>query len=165
MRRWAQITSFLAGVVAAVTLLAGWQVPRGRAELGADVRLSVVRSPTLGLSRTGTVLDETHFRPGDRAAAAVVVSNPRARPVRVAVRSEPGSDGVLDRLLRVDLRAGTERVFRGHLDAFARGDAPQLTVPAGGSVRVTVAVTLPRNASRSYAARSTQASVLFVERP
>src|SRR4051794_20402693 len=103
MRRWAEITSFLVGVLAAATLLVGWQVPRGRAELGADVRLSVVQSQTLGLSQTGTVLDETHFRPGDRAVAAVTVSNRRPHAVRVAVRSQPGTDRVLERLLRVDV--------------------------------------------------------------
>jgi hypothetical protein len=148
-----------------VTLLAGWQVPRGSAELGADVRLSVVRSPTLGLSQTGTVLDETRFRPGDRAVAAITVSNPRTYPVRVAVHGQPGSDRVLDRLLRIDVRATTGGVFRGRLGAFARTRATLLTIPAGGAVRVTVSVSLPRNAGPSYAARSTQAAVLFEERP
>ena len=165
MRRWAEITSFLVGVVAAGVLLVGWQVPRGRATLGADVRLSVVRSATLSLSQTGTVLDETHFRAGDASTAAVTVSNPRARQVRVAVRSEPGTDRVLDRLLRVDVRVGTVGVFRGRLGAFARNDGPTLELPARGSARVTVAVTLPRNASAAYAARSTQTAVLFEELP
>jgi hypothetical protein len=165
LRRWAEIASFLVGVAVAVTLLAGWQVPRGRTELGADVRLSVVQSPTLALSQTGTVLDETRFRPGDHAVATVTVSNPRTHAVRVAVHGQPGTDRVLDRLLHVDVRTRAARVFRGRLVALARTETPAFTIPARSSVRVTVAVTLPRTASRSYAARSTQASMLFEERP
>ena len=165
MRRWAEISSFLVGVAVAVVLLSGWRVVGGRAELGADVRLSVVQSHTLGLSQTGTVLDETHFRPGDRSVAAVTVSNRRAREVQVALRSQPGTDKVLDRLLRVDVRAGGERVFHGRLGALARQDAASLTLPARGAVRVTVRITLPRDVGRTYAARSTQAALLFEERP
>jgi hypothetical protein len=152
-------------VTIAVALLSGWRVAGGRAEPGADVRVSVVQSSTLGLSQTGTVLDETHFRPGDHAVAALTVSNRRTREVRVAVRSQPSTDRVLGRLVRVDVRAGGERIFHGRLAALARQDAASLTLPPGGSVRVTVKVTLPRNTGKAFAARSTQAALLFEERP
>jgi hypothetical protein len=165
MRRWAEITSFLVGVAAAATLLVGWHVPRGRAELGADVRLSVVQSQTLGLSQTGTLLDETHFRAGDRSVADVTVSNPGTHDVQVAVRSEPGTDRTLDRILRVNVTAGKVHVFRGRLAALPNAAAAPLTVPAGGSVRVRVTVSLPSNADQAYAGRSTQAALLFRERP
>jgi hypothetical protein len=165
MRRWAEITSFLVGVAAAAALLIGWHVPRGRAELGADVRVSVVQSQTLGLSQTGTLLDETHLRAGERSVAAVTVSNPGAHQVQVAVLSEPGTDRTLDRILRVDVTAGKVRVYRGRLAAFARAASTPLTVPAGGSLRVRVAVSLPRNADQAYAGRSTQAALLFREGP
>jgi hypothetical protein len=163
LRRWAEITSFLVGVMIAVVLLSGWRVAGGRAELGADVRISVVQSPTVGLSQTGTVLDETHFRPGDHAAAALTLSNRRPRAVRVAVRSEPSTDPVLGRLLRVDVRAGDARIFHGPLAALAQQDAASLTLPAGGAVRVTVKVALPKSTGRAYAARSTQAALRFEE--
>jgi hypothetical protein len=165
LRRWAEITSFLVGVTIAVVLLSGWRVAGGRAELGADVRVSVVQSSTLALSQTGTVLDETHFRPGDHAVAALTVSNRRTREVRVAVRSQPSTDRLLGRLLRVDVRAGSERIFHGRLAALARQDAASLTLPPGASVRVTMKVTLPRNIGKASAARSTQAALLFEERP
>jgi hypothetical protein len=165
MRRWAEITSFLIGVLVAASLLVGWQVPRGRAELGADLRLSIVQSPSLGLSQTGTVLDETHFRPGDRAVAAVTVSNRGPHAVRVAVRSQRGTDRVLDRLLRVDVRAGSTRIFSGRLAGLAQGGARPLALPPAGSLLVTVAVHLPRRVAAAYAGRSTQSAVRFEELP
>jgi hypothetical protein len=165
MRRWAEITSFVVGAFAAAALLVEWHVPRGRSGLGADVRVSVVQSSALRLSQTGIVLDESHFRAGDRSAAGVTVSNPRHHRVRLTVRSDPGTDPVLDRLLRVELRAGKERVFRGALARLAARGAAPLSVPAGGSVRLTVAVAMPRDADQAYAGRSTQAALLFEERP
>src|SRR3954452_7719061 len=103
MRRWAEITSFLVGASAALVLLAGWRVPQGRDMLGADVRLSIGQSAIFHLSRTGTVLERTGFRPRRTASTTVVLTNPGMHPLRLRPIAQATDDVVLDRLVYVDV--------------------------------------------------------------
>jgi hypothetical protein len=94
------------------------------------------------------------------SVAAVTVSNPRGAPCRWRGRSRAST--TLDRLL-----AGRPRRFGeglpGRLGECAKHAAGASF--AGGSVRVTVTVMLPRDADRQYAARSTQTALLLEELP
>ncbi|MGZ8694337.1 MAG: hypothetical protein ACXWYS_02730 [Gaiellaceae bacterium] len=165
MRRWAEITSFLIGATAAVVLLAGWRVPHGTDTLGANVRLSVGRSPVVELSRTGVVLEETHFRRGDTATARLVVTNPGTRTLRLRPQAQLGDEPALDRMVRIRVQTAGRRLFTGRLSGLGGSKADVVEVPAGGSVPLTITIRLPSSVGSGFAARSTEASLVLEESP
>lgn len=161
MRRWAEITSFVVGAAAALVLLAGWQVPQGRDTVGATARLSIARSAIVELSRTGTVIDETHALPGGVARTAVVVTNSSSSVLRLVPRAEVGEDPVLARMLRLDVRANGAPLYRGRLAGLTGDAGATFRLVPGESARITVVLRLPRSVGRRAMGRETQASLAF----
>jgi hypothetical protein len=161
MRRFAELTSFLVGATVALVLLAGWQVPAGRGTLGADVAMSVGRSPVLQLSRTGTVVDATRLRPGGGIDTTLTVHNPEARALRLRPRAQIAGDAALDELLRIDVRADGTQLYSGSLAGLAKPAAGLWRLGPGASGRLTLRLTLPRGTSAAYAGRSTHPAVVL----
>ena len=161
MRRFAELTSFLVGATVALVLLAGWRVPAGRGTLGADVAMSVGRSPVLQLSRTGTVVDATRLRPGGGISTTLTVHNPEARALRLRPRAQTAGDAALDELLRVDVRADGSQLYSGSLAGLGKPVAGLWQLGPGASGRLTLRVTLPRGTSSAYAGRSTHPAVVL----
>jgi hypothetical protein len=161
MKRWAELTSFLIGAAAALVLLAGWRVPAGRATLGADVTVSIGRSHSVQLSRTGTVLDSTRLQPGRTVAATVTVHNPGPAGLRLRPRAQAAGDAALDALLRVDVRADGQSLYSGTLADLARPVAGIWRLGPQASGRLTLRLTLPRGVAKGYAGRSTQPALVL----
>jgi hypothetical protein len=159
MRRL-ELLSFLIGAAAALVLLAGWRVPEGRGELGADVTLSIGRSGIVELSRTGTVVDARRLLPGRTVRTEVVLHNPGRTAQRLRPRFQLAVGSQLARVLRVDVRAGGERVYAGTFHGLTR-PAETIRLRPGESKHVTLAVGLPRSGEDEYAGRSLQASLVF----
>jgi hypothetical protein len=161
MKRWAELTSFLIGAAAALVLLAGWRVPAGRGTLGADVTLSIGLSPVVQLSRTGTVLDSTRLRPGQRVTTAVTVHNPSTAALRLRPQAQAAGDATLNALLHVDVRADGQKLYAGSLAELARPVAGAWRLGPGASGRLTLRLTLPSGIAAGYAGRSTHPAIVL----
>jgi hypothetical protein len=161
MRRFAQLTSFLVGATVALVLLASYRVPAGRGTLGADVTMSVGRSPLVQLSRTGTVLDATRLRPGHGVATVVTVTNPSAATLRVRPQAQAAGDAALDALLRVEVRADGHALYAGTLDELVQPVAGIWRLGPGASGRLSVRLSLPRGVAAGYAGRSTHPAIVL----
>src|SRR5262245_7412178 len=141
--RVARITAFLVGALVALLLLAGWRVPAGTATLGADVMVSLGRSPNLELARTGTVLEATALRPGRAIGTTVTVHNPSGSTLSLQPRAQRAGDPALDRLLHVTVRGGGSLLYSGSLAQLAQPVARSWRLGPGSSGRLRLRVSLP----------------------
>jgi hypothetical protein len=163
---WARRIGVAIGLVLALAAVLSWRIPAEGAGLGAEARFVAVPPGELTLEPAGDFLSARGLEPGEGADGRLRLTNITGGPVGVRVRGLPsGRD--LDRLLRVEIRAGDATLFRGPLAplrswtravTLARGESRTLEVrvrlapgagarAVGASVDVTVELrTEPRSA-------------------
>lgn len=133
--RWIKGAGLALGMVAAVLLLMAWRVPGGNGTSGLD--LTVIVNPTgeLQITPPGPLFFATGLRPGDgegKASGTFEVRNRTGANLLLRVRALP-SEGVLDGVLRVELRAGGATLYSGRLEGLrAWSDGSTTLAPGAG---------------------------------
>lgn len=144
-----------AGIAAGIALVAvvvlAFRVPDGSGTLGADVIFAISPTGELGVSRPGPFMTTTGLRPGGTLAGAVEVANQTGRRLQVRLRARPESRD-LDRLLRVEVRAGRAVVYRGRLGGFRR-TTRAFVLESGHKRELHVRASLPAGVHRGYTGR------------
>jgi hypothetical protein len=130
------------GVSLAAVALIAWRVPGGEGTLGADVRVETLQTGEVGVAPLHPFLTAPSLMPGSQASGSVTLRNQTGSPLAVRLRARPSSRD-LDRILRVQVRAGGRPLYDGGLGGLrASGTLPLRLAPAA-SVRVGVRAWLP----------------------
>lgn len=138
---WLRAIAFLTGFAVVATLVAGWRVPGGDGQPGADVVVALAPTGEIAVSQTGPFVIGTDLRGGDSASGGLTVRNQTANTVGLSIRTLPSSRD-LDELLEVSIDAGDQTVFRGPLGALREWSAP-IVLGRGEERRLAVEVRLP----------------------
>jgi hypothetical protein len=152
-----RFTGFAIGAVLAVGWVLSGRMPESQAQ--APARLSIASQPTteLGVSPAGPrFLATRRLLPGGRPArGTLTVSNfgGRARRFRMRVRS-PQRD--LDRVVRLQVRAGQRLVFDGPLAELRSWTRRSLRVLAGRPQELDFRVWVPMSVESGYEGRSVE---------
>jgi hypothetical protein len=149
--RWVRRGGVAFGVVLVCAVLVAFRVPDGSGRLGADLIVSISPTGELGVDRAGPFLSATGLRPGSSADGGFRVANQTGKVLAVRLRALPDSRE-LDRVLAVEVRAGTTRVFGGRLGAL-RGGSRAFVIAPGDRRTVRVHAQLPAGVKRGWAGR------------
>ena len=161
MKGAAGLTSFLVGTVAALTLLAGWRMPAGHANAATALTVSVGGSRTVRLSRTGTVFDVAHMRPGRTLTATIVLHNTRPVALHLRPRARVTGDDSATDAMQVRVAAGGQTLFSGSLTRLAQPTARRIWLEPGRLATVTLQVVLPPSNRRRAAGRAADMALGF----
>jgi hypothetical protein len=151
MRRWAEITSFLVGAVAALLLLAGWCVPSAHVNPRTALTVGIAPSQAVELSRTGTILRRRRFAPDTPFSATVELHNSRHARLHLRPRLEIAGDRDAAEALQAEVLAGGERLFQGSAIRLSTATARRLLVRPGGTTTATLRLELPRDEAGTLA--------------
>jgi hypothetical protein len=151
---WALRAAGLAlGFCAVLVVVVSSRVPAGAATVGADVTFVANPSGQLTVSPVTPFLRGHALRPSGRTAGGVIdVTNEAGRPVDVHLRAATEKSN-LDRLMRVEIRAGTESLYRGTLAGLRGWTKPGFILAAGETRTLRFRVWLAPTATRGYEGR------------
>ncbi|MGH2781186.1 MAG: hypothetical protein ACRDL4_20370 [Thermoleophilaceae bacterium] len=152
--RW---TGVLLGVALAAGLVLAGRMPASGAAVPAHLEIASQPTAELGVAPAGrTFLEARRLTPGGPAArGSLTVSNYTTRSLVARLRlAGPGRE--LDRLVRVELSAGGETVYRGPLGGLRSWAAAGLRLRPGQKRRVEVRVLVPRSVDGGYEARAAE---------
>ena len=152
---WLKAGGFLLGVSAIAVAVATWRVPAGTGTPPAELVLTANQTGELAVSPAGTVLRHRELKPSgrsDSATARLRIRNQTAGKLRVALRVG-GHSRDLDRLLRVEVEAGTTRLFAGQLEGLRAWTAKSFALERGAARGVRVRAWLPRSVTSGYEGR------------
>lgn len=148
-----RVAAFAAGVVLAALALLSWRVPASGEELGLDVRLVATPPGELLVEQTGTFLSGRGLTAGGQVVKGrLTVRNVAGRRLAFQVRGLP-STRRLDRLLRVELRAGGRRLASGPLGDLRAWTERAFELDASETGALTARAWLPEAAGRGYEGR------------
>jgi hypothetical protein len=111
---WARRIGLAVGLLAALVAVLSWRVAAEGAGMGAEARFVAVPPGELTVRPAGAFIAARGLEPGALRTGRLELRNITGGPLAVRLRGLP-SGPVLDRLLRVELAAGGEVVFRGRL--------------------------------------------------
>ena len=154
-----KLAAFGAGVVAAVIALSGWRIDRGRPPATTQVRVTAEGRGGLAIARHATVL-EREIVPGRHAAAAVRVRNRGSSAVDVHVRALAPAGAAAD-TVRLALRAGRTRLYRGTVTGLANWTVTSARLPAGERARIAVSAWIPATAAAGLDGQSVPVTLQF----
>jgi hypothetical protein len=141
----------VAGVAVVAVVMLAFRVPDGSGTLGADVIVAISPTGELGVSRPGPFMSVTGLRPGGTLSGELDIVNQTGRRLAVRLRALPDSKD-LDRLLVVDVRAGSARLFHGRLGGL-RTKTPAFRLDSGRKTGLRVRASLPAGLAAGYAGR------------
>jgi hypothetical protein len=151
-----RLIGLLIGCTLSVGFVASGQMPQHSGLPGA--RLKIVSAPTreLSVAPHGRFLSARDMRPGrtrEEARGKVTVTNVTGSALVVRLRGRPSTSD-LDRLLRIRITAGTERLFEGRLSELRRWSRRALRLAPAEKRRLAVRAWLPSSVTgEGYRAR------------
>jgi hypothetical protein len=149
--RWVRRGGVVFGVALVCAVLVAFRVPGGSGRLGTDLIVSISPTGELGVDRAGPFVTATGLGPGSSADGGFRVANQTGKVLAVRLRALPDSRE-LDRVLAVEVWAGTARVFKGRLGALRAGTGAFAIAP-GDRRAVRVRAQLPSGLQRGWAGR------------
>jgi hypothetical protein len=154
--RLARLGGLLIGLALCATVVLHGRMPEQGGALPARLTVRPApATPVLGVSPSRRFLSTSDLTPGPPEAGAsgtVTVRNQSARPLEVRLRVAR-SNRDLDDVLRLELAAGGERVFRGRLRALRRWTERSFELRSLERMRVRVRAWLPASLRGGYEAR------------
>lgn len=150
---------FAVGLLLVVAALLAWRVPPGQGTVGAAIVFSSAPTGELTVSPSGPFLTQNDLRPDETAKGQVVLRNQTGSTLAIRVRALPSAPD-LDRILRVAVAAGDDRVFEGRLARLRRWSAP-FALTAGESRPVRLRAWLAPGTTKGYEGRVESIPVEF----
>ena len=161
MARAAGLTSFLIGAAAALALLSGWRMPARHAGGATALSVGVGVSRTVDLSRTGTVFDVGHLRPGRTLTTTIVLRNTRPTALRLRPRARVVGDVSVADAIHARVAIPGQQLFRGPLSRLAQATARRMWLPPDESIPITLSIAVPRATAARAAGRAADMSLAF----
>src|SRR4051812_42102199 len=164
--RLARALGLLAGLLAAVALVAANVVPRGGHALGLDLTVMVASTGEITVDPAGRLVNASGMRPvpgRDRAAGTVRLTNLTGTPLEVLPRAT-AQLADLDGTLEVRVASGSSTVFAGRLGGLAAPERGILLAP-GESRPMTFTAALPPGSDRASEGRVLRVDLDLVSRP
>ena len=161
-RSWGERAAGIAGIAFGLVLVAlavsTWTIPAGNGSLGADVFFSSGLTGELAVSPTGPFLHGAGLKPGDEARGTLQLRNQTGARLAVRVRALPDRPD-LDSVLRVEVYAGSKRLFSGRLGRLTHPSPGALLLAPGAQGELRFRAWLPARIKTGYEGR--MASVPF----
>ncbi len=149
-----RLLGLLIGCGLCVALVASGKMPDNPGSL--TTRLSMEAAPTadLTVSPSGRFISARNLKPGPKngVRGSVTLVNGGAAPLSVRARGL-NSTTELNRLLRIQIRAGDQEVFRGRLRRLRRWTARSFRIAPRAKQRVRVRAWLPSSLTKGRRAR------------
>lgn len=153
------------GFAVAVLVLLSWRIPAAGDGLGADVRFVGTPLGEVALEPAGTFAFGRALEPGEgEAHGRLTLANVAGGPLAVRVRGLP-SNRELDRLLQVELRAGSRTLAHGRLARLREWTGRSVTLPRGGRTEIALRAWLPAGVRGPYEGRSVDVTLELRARP
>lgn len=149
----------LAGLALAIALLASWRVAAPGGVAGAEVAFTTMPPGELTVAGAGSLIRSRGLRPGGRPVTGrAKLRNIAGKRLAVRARLAP-SNPDLDRLLRVELRAGDIDLAAGTLGELRRWSPRALRLDPGASSALSAKAWIPRGDGRGAAGRLVDVTV------
>lgn len=164
--RWLKCGGFALGLAFAAVALLSWRVPESTDTLAADVYFRSISTGEIAVTPAGAFINGSGLEPGHEHAVEGVlqVRNQTGRKLAVRLRA-PAADRDLDRLLRVDIAAGSTLLFRGTLGGLRQWTRTAITLERGASGSIRVQAWLPGSLRSGYQGRVETASIEVAAKP
>jgi hypothetical protein len=164
--RWLKCGGFALGLAVAAAALLSWRVPGGTGTLAADVYFRSIPTGEIAATPAGDFISGSGLEPGLANALEGVlnVRNQTGRKLAVRLRA-PAQHRDLDRLLRIDIAAGSTHLYRGSLGGLRRWTRAAFPLEPGESGSIRVRAWLPSRLNSGYQGRVETATVEFAARP
>ena len=147
LARWAGLTM---GATIVVAFVVAGRIPPGTGSIGAYVSVIAIPSGTLSVDHPGPLLVANDMRPGTTSrtgpTASLHITNITGHPLEVHLHALPSTTTLNDQLrMRVATHRGV--LLRGTVGSLGRWSPQSISLEAGGSAEVEVAVWLPASAT------------------
>jgi hypothetical protein len=140
------------GLTVVVFAVAGWRVPGGSGQPGADLFFSTNPTGELAVSPAGPFLRATGLFPGGEAHGAIQLRNQTGTWLDVRVRALPDRLD-LGGVLFVQVRSGPVTLFQGRLRDLGFGSPRPLALAPGARAQLRFRAWLPASLKVGYQGR------------
>jgi len=161
----AKLVGLLTGLGAAVLCISAWSVPAGTGIAGTEVSMLANLSGELEVTPAGRpFMRDGDLTPGEEVTGTLVLRN--QTPARLSVRLRARADSPeLDRVLRVEVRAGDAIAYRGALGGLRRYNRRPFEIDASAERALSVRAWLPRGIGKRSGNRAAESTFEFRAKP